>query len=190
MENSGPRVWAVAVAVPPASTPGKAVWRFVPPLNEAVSPDTEEHEDGLWIVASDDHFGPEIVQDLEDAGLDATLVWPVDVAPDVSGAVGLIAGGEDDATNLAMAGHARLVNTDLFLSVRQRSRRNEPLLRAFAPDSVFVPAQLTVQEALARPPASRARRRATRRPRAARRRLAPDRAEPLREQGRRAAGRW
>ena len=116
----------------------------------AVSPDTEEHEDGLWIVASDDHFGPEIVQDLEDAGLDATLVWPVDGAPDVSGAVGLIAGGEDDATNLAMAGHARLVNPDLFLSVRQRSRRNEPLLRAFAPDSVFVPAQLTVQEALAR----------------------------------------
>lgn len=116
----------------------------------AVAPDTEEHEDGLWVIAADDHFGPEIAQDLEDAGLSTTVVWPADGAPDVSGAVGLIAGGADDATNLAMAGHARLVDPEVFLSVRQRSRRNEPLLRAFAPDSVFVPAQLTVQEALAR----------------------------------------
>lgn len=115
-----------------------------------VSPEVEEHEDGTWIVSSDDHFGAEIVNDLEDAGLDASLVSPADGPPDVAGAVGFIAGGEDDATNLALAGHARLVDPDLFLAVRQRSRTNEPLLRAFGPDSVFVPAQLTVQEALAR----------------------------------------
>lgn len=115
-----------------------------------LSAEAEEFPDGLWIVASDDHFGPEIVQDLEDAGLSASLVWPVDGAPDVTGAVGLIAGGSDDAINLAMAGHARLVDPDLFLAVRQRSQRNDPLLRAFVPDSVFVPAHLTVQEALAR----------------------------------------
>ena len=114
-----------------------------------VSPAAEEHEDGLWIIASDDHFGPEIAADLEDAGLDSTLV-DVDAAPDVEGAVGFIAGGSDDAQNLALAGHARLVDPDLFLAVRQRSKRNDALLRAFAPDSVFVPAQLTVQEALAR----------------------------------------
>ena len=115
-----------------------------------VSAHAEEHEDGLWIIASDDHFGPEIANDLDDAGLDSSLVWPVDGTPDVGGAVGFIAGGSDDAQNLALVGHARLVNPDLFLAVRQRSKRNEPLLRAFAPDSVFVPAQLTVQEALAR----------------------------------------
>ena len=114
-----------------------------------VSPDAEEHEDGLWVIASDDHFGPEIAADLEDAGLDSTLV-DVGAAPDVEGAVGFIAGGSDDAQNLALAGHARLVDPDLFLAVRQRSKRNDALLRAFAPDSVFVPAQLTVQEALAR----------------------------------------
>ena len=115
-----------------------------------VTPEAEEHEDGLWVVASDDHFGTEIAADLEDAGLDAALVSPADGTPDVEGAVGFIAGGADDAANLALAGHARLVNPDLFLAVRQRSKRNDPLLRAFAPDSVFVPAQLTVQEALAR----------------------------------------
>lgn len=115
-----------------------------------VSPEVEEHEDGLWIIAADDHFGPEIAADLEDAGLDSSVVSPEDGPPDVAGAVGFIAGTTDDGKNLALAGHARLVDPDLFLTVRQRSRTNEPLLRAFGPDSVFVPAQLTVQEALAR----------------------------------------
>lgn len=117
---------------------------------EPVAPDAEEHADGHWIIATDDHFGREIAQDLDDAGLDSSLVALADGAPDVTGSVGFIAGSTDDAANLALAGHARLVNPDVFLAVRQRSRRNEPLLGAFAPDSVFVPAQLTVQEALAR----------------------------------------
>jgi len=124
-------------------------WLMAPP-GEPVSPDVERHEDGLWIVAADGRFGHEITRDLEDAGLDVVLVDPHDGAPDVSGAVGFIAGGEDDSANLALAGHARLVNPALFLAVRQRSRRNEPLLQAFSPDSVFVPAQITTQEALAR----------------------------------------
>lgn len=124
-------------------------WLLAPP-GEPHTPDVETHEDGRWVVAADGPFGREITQDLEDAGLDAHLVDPADGAPDVGGAVGFIAGSADDALNLALAGHARLVSPDIFLAVRQRSRRNEPLLRAFGPDSVFVPAQLTVQEALAR----------------------------------------
>ncbi|MFP5416538.1 MAG: potassium channel family protein [Actinomycetes bacterium] len=124
-------------------------WLMASP-GEPVAPGSEEHEDGLWVIATDDHFGREIAADLDDAGLDSTVVSPADGAPDVSGAVGFIAGGVDDAANLALAGHARLVNPDIFLSVRQRSRNHEALLRAFAPDSIFVPAQLTVQEALAR----------------------------------------
>lgn len=115
-----------------------------------MTPDAEEHDDGHWVIVSDDHFGPEIAQDLEDAGLATSIASPLDGSPDLSGAVGFIAGTRDDAANLALAGHARLVDPDVFLTVRQRSRRNEPLLRAFGPDSVFVPAQLTVQEALAR----------------------------------------
>lgn len=117
---------------------------------DPLSAQSTEHVDGQWVVASDDHFGPEIVADLEDAGLECLLVDPADGTPDVEGAVGFIAGGVDDAHNLALAGHARLANPALFLAVRQRSKQAAPLLRAFAPDSVFVPAQLTVQEALAR----------------------------------------
>lgn len=116
------------------------------PVGRAAAP----RPDGHWIVAADDHFGEEIASDLEEAGLACSRVWPVDGAPDVRGAVGFVSAGLDDAKNLAMAGHVRLTNPDAFLVVRQKSRRNDALLRAFAPDSVFVAAHLTVQEALAR----------------------------------------
>lgn len=113
-------------------------------------PRVEGLADGRWVVSADGRFGREIVSDLEEVGLDVELVDPIDGAPDVRGAIGFVAGGEDDAVNLSMAGHARLANPEIFLSVRQKSKRNQPLLTAFAPDSVFIPSQLTAQEILAR----------------------------------------
>lgn len=106
--------------------------------------------DGRWVVAADGRFGREIARDLESAGLDVTVADAKLGFPDVAGAVGFVAGSKDDSHNLAMAGHARLTQPGIFLSVRQGSRRNEKLLEAFAPESVFIPAQLTTQEALAR----------------------------------------
>lgn len=117
---------------------------------EPLPPETEEHEDGHWVITSDDRFGHEIAQDLEDAGLNWTLTEAADGPPDVTDAVGFIAGSTNDALNLALAGHARLENPDIFVSIRQRSPRSKPLLAAMDPDSVFIPAQLTVAEALAR----------------------------------------
>ena len=70
--------------------------------------------------------------------------------PDASELAGFVAGTSDEGRNLAMAAHARLQQPRVFLSVRASSGAAEPLLRAFAPDSVFVPAQLTADEALAR----------------------------------------
>ncbi len=105
---------------------------------------------GRWVVAADGRFGREVISDLTRAGLDAELVKPRIGQVDVAGAIGFVAGSEDDSLNLSMAAHARLTNPDIFLSVRQHSRKNEPLLEAFDPESVFIPAQLTTQEALAR----------------------------------------
>lgn len=105
---------------------------------------------GRWIIAADGRFGREVLSDLTSVGLDATLVKPKIGRVDVSGAIGFVAGSDDDSLNLSMAAHARLTKPDIFVSIRQHSQQNEPLLRAFAPDSVFVPAQLTTQEALAR----------------------------------------
>ena len=117
---------------------------------EPLPPDTEEHEDGHWVIASNDHFGRELAQDLDDGGLNWSLVRPEDGPPDVSGSVGFVAGSDQDAVNLALAGHARLQSPDIFVVVRQSSSRAKPLLEAMVPDSVFIPAQLSVSEALSR----------------------------------------
>lgn len=125
------------------------MWLMAAP-GEPLSERIESHADGDWVIAADGRFGTEIARDLREAGMHVTLIEPTTTTPDLGQAVGFIAGSEDDSRNLAMAGHARLVNPHIFLAVRQRSRRNEPLLRAFAPDSLFIPALLTTQEALAR----------------------------------------
>ena len=106
---------------------------------------------GRWLAVSDDHFGEEIALDLREAGLlvDVAEDDP-DAQPDLTGVVGFVAGTTDASRNLALAAHARLADPDIFLSVRAASGSSDPLLKAFAPDSVFIPAQLTAEEALAR----------------------------------------
>lgn len=106
--------------------------------------------DGRWVVSSDDRFGPEIMADLEEGGLDVVLADTSEGLPDLSGVMGFVAGGSDDAHNLALAAQARLAYPDLFLCIRQAFRRNEPLLDAFSPESVFLPPQMVTQEIMAR----------------------------------------
>ncbi|MDO5710490.1 MAG: NAD-binding protein [Micrococcales bacterium] len=106
--------------------------------------------DGRWVVTGDDRFATEVSADLEDAGLDVTLTKAADGYPDVCAAVGFVAGASSDATSLSLAAHARRERPDIFLSVRQSMSRNDSLLDAFDPDSVFVPTQLVARETLAR----------------------------------------
>ena len=120
------------------------------PWGTELSPRVEGLGRGTWVVAADGLFGREVMADLERAGLSGELVKPRIGRVDVTDAVGFVAGSDDDSLNLSMAAHARLTNPDIFLSVRQRSEQNQPLIEAFAPDSVFIPARLTTQEALAR----------------------------------------
>ncbi|WP_122261967.1 potassium channel protein [Ornithinimicrobium cerasi] len=110
----------------------------------------EHLTDGHWVVCADGDFGVEVTRDLESAGLDVVLVDPVDGRPDVTDAVGFIAGAESDIVNMAMAAHARIENDQLFIAVRQNSSINQAPLRAFDADSVFVPTELLAREAVAR----------------------------------------
>ncbi len=105
---------------------------------------------GRWIVTGDDRFAREVVADLQDAGLEVTLADASAGDPDVSGAVGFVAGTMSDATNLSLAAHARRENPDIFVCIRQSRSHNDPLIDAFDPDSVFVPTQLVARETLAR----------------------------------------
>ncbi len=104
---------------------------------------------GRWVVCADGAFGREVAHDLESAGLEVIIVDPKEDV-ELAGVVGLIAGSDQDTTNLAIAAHARRVDPSIFVSVRQRTTSNMPLLEAFALDSVFIPTQLVARECLTR----------------------------------------
>jgi Trk K+ transport system NAD-binding subunit len=105
---------------------------------------------GTWVVCADGQFGIEVARDLRAAGLEVIMADPRDGDPDVSAAVGLVAGTDRDATNLALAERARLSNPDLFLSVRQQTHSNAALVEALDIDSVHVSTELVARETLAR----------------------------------------
>jgi Trk K+ transport system NAD-binding subunit len=105
---------------------------------------------GRWVVCADGQFGVEVAEDLRAAGLDVTTADPREGTPDLTGAVGLVAGTDRDATNLALAEQARLGNPDLFLSVRQQTHGNAALVEALDIDSVHVSTELVARETLAR----------------------------------------
>ncbi|GAB3623365.1 hypothetical protein GCM10027418_14480 [Mariniluteicoccus endophyticus] len=113
-------------------------------------PRPEGLDDGTWLVLGDDRFGEEVAHDLRENGLEVVQLDPADGDPDVSEAVGLVAGSHNDVVNLALAAHARLENPDIFIAVRQRENRQASAMRAFDADSVFVPSELVAREVIAR----------------------------------------
>lgn len=115
----------------------------MPPLHDQLA-------NGRWMVSADGRFGHEVALDLRNAGLEVIEVSPDEGMPDFTDIVGFVAGVESDTTNLSMAAHARLVNPEIYLSVRQKSIHTTSLLRAFEPDSVFIATDLVAFETLAR----------------------------------------
>ena len=111
-----------------------------------------EHRDarGRWVVCGTGEFGDEVAADLRKAGMEVEHVDPADGIPDVSGAAGFVAGTIHDTHNLALAQHARVLEPDIVLAVRQKSPAKEALVDALDVDSVFVPTDLVARESLAR----------------------------------------
>lgn len=110
----------------------------------------EDKHDGRWIVAAEGHFRDEICNDLSRAGQEVEWVDPHEGYPELRGATGFIAGSDSDTLNLAMAEHARLVDPEIFVVVRQHSTERRALVRALDIDSVYTPSDLVASEVLAR----------------------------------------
>jgi voltage-gated potassium channel len=64
-------------------------------------------------------------------------------------AVGIVAGGDSDTTNLSIAMTAKEVNPDLFVVVRQNRVANQVLFDAYDADFTMVPSRIVARECLA-----------------------------------------
>jgi voltage-gated potassium channel Kch len=123
---------------------------------------------GLWIVCGYGRFGSEVVRAFRGQDFDVTIIDPEEsdleglrvvrgVGTDagtleeagVRGAVGIVAGTDDDVSNLAIAVTARELNDGIFTVVRQNLRTNHPLFDAYGADVTMVSSEIIAKQSLA-----------------------------------------
>lgn len=128
----------------------------------------QPRRDGPWIVSGYGRFGREVTADLRAAGLEVAVVESVpseDHGADVivgdasdgdvlmeaglERAVGLVAGTDNDTTNLSMLAAARRINPGLFLAARQNLPTSAALFTAMKPDALLVPTEVVAHEVYA-----------------------------------------
>jgi Trk K+ transport system NAD-binding subunit len=137
-------------------------------LPERGSPPTQ----GRWVVCGYGRFGREVTADLRAAGLQVTVVepvQPVEIEPDADAevvvgdasepgvldradlthAVGLVAGTDNDTTNLSMLAAGRKLNPGLFLAARQNLPSSAALFEAMDVDALLVPTEVVAHEVYA-----------------------------------------
>jgi voltage-gated potassium channel len=124
--------------------------------------------DGRWIICGYGRLGRELTADLRAEGLDVTVIddSPEDVdAPgllvgdgsdpwvlaqaDLDRAVGLVAGTDNDTTNLSLVAAARRSKPSLFLVARQNRPASAPLFAAMDLDALLVPSEVVAHEVYA-----------------------------------------
>jgi voltage-gated potassium channel len=123
---------------------------------------------GRWVMCGYGRFGREVTSDLRAAGLEVTVIEPTErgepepgvVVGDASepavlaqaglaNAVGLVAGTDNDTTNLSMLVTARRLNPQLFLAARQNRPTSAALFQAMRVDALLVPTEVVAHEVYA-----------------------------------------
>ena len=135
-------------------------------------PEGDPPPGGRWVVCGYGRFGRAVTADLRKAGIEVTVVEPSEAGFEavthgvdtVAGdgtepgvlqrthlglAVGLVAGTDNDTTNLSLAATARSINPELFLIGRRNLPGNAVLYAAMNFDAVLVPTELVAHEAYA-----------------------------------------
>ena len=122
---------------------------------------------GHWIVCGYGRFGSEGVKAFCGQDLDVTIIEPDEANVNglrvvrgvgteagtldqagVRGAVGIVAGTDDDVSNLSIAVTARELNAGIFTIVRQNLRTNHPLFDAYDADVTMVSSEIIASQCL------------------------------------------
>ena len=120
---------------------------------------------GRWVVCGYGRLGRELTRDLRHEGLAVTVVEPRPVdadaedvvvgdpsqpgvleRADLEGAVGFVAGTDNDTTNLSLVAAARRINPSLFVAARQNRPASGPLFGAMEIDALLVPTEVVAHE--------------------------------------------
>jgi voltage-gated potassium channel len=123
---------------------------------------------GRWVICGYGRFGREITADLRAADLAVTIIEPAELGAfeggviigdasdpevlaqaDLPSAVGLVAGTDNDTTNLSMLAAARRMNPQLFLVARQNQPTSAALFQAMQLDALLVPTEVVAHEVYA-----------------------------------------
>jgi voltage-gated potassium channel len=123
---------------------------------------------GRWIVCGYGRLGRELTDDLRAEGLDVTVIESRPTAPDgvdllvgdgsdpwvlaqadLDRAVGLVAGTDNDTTNLSLVAAARRSHPGLFVAARQNRPASAPLFAAMDIDALLVPTEVIAHEVYA-----------------------------------------
>ncbi len=123
---------------------------------------------GRWVMCGYGRFGREMAADLRRQGAAVTVIEsaagtrqdpsivvgdasePAVLArADLETAVGLVAGTDNDTTNLSLIAAARRINARLFVAARQNEHASAPLFAAMRVDFLLVPAQVVAHEVYA-----------------------------------------
>lgn len=131
-----------------------------------------EIRSGHWVLYGYGRFGREVTRDLRREGVDVRIIdagtglvdepegaedaivgdatrREILEQADIAGAVGFIAGTDNDVTNLSLVRAARRANPSLFVVARQNRPENAELFDAMGIDLLLVPTAVVAQEALA-----------------------------------------
>ena len=123
---------------------------------------------GRWVVCGYGRLGRELTADLRAEGIDVTVVEPRPTGADaeqlvvgdgsepgvlaraeLEGAVGFVAGTDNDTTNLSLVAAARRINRSLFVAARQNRPASGPLFGAMEIDALLVPTEVVAHEVYA-----------------------------------------
>ncbi|MFO1375657.1 MAG: NAD-binding protein [Steroidobacteraceae bacterium] len=123
---------------------------------------------GRWIVCGYGRFGTEVTRAFRGQNLDVTVIDPDETSlaglglvrglgtdaealrqAGVTHAVGIVAGTDDDVSNLAIAVTARELSPSIFTVLRQNLRANHALFDAYGADITMVSSEIIANECLA-----------------------------------------
>ena len=110
---------------------------------------------GHWVVCGYGRFGREVVEAFRGHGMDVSIVEgagteaPTLIDAGIERSVGVVAGTDDDITNLSIAVTARELNPRLFTILRQNLQANRALFAAFRADILMVSSEIIADECLA-----------------------------------------